>query len=75
MSMQRYFAKEKTGEDITLYESDLHHIKNVMRGNVGDNIEVVDNVIYIFANVHNITEKDYAELLDILNYAHKELKQ
>ncbi len=39
------------------------------------NIEVVDNVIYIFANVHNITEKDYAELLDILSYAHKELKQ
>ncbi|MCR5832828.1 MAG: hypothetical protein K6G36_02765 [Candidatus Saccharibacteria bacterium] len=43
--------------------------------NLNYNIEVVDNVIYIFANVSSITEKDYAELLDILNYAHKELER
>lgn len=55
MSMQRYFAKEKTGEDITLYESDLHHIKNVMRGNVGDNIEVVDNGIVYLCQIENIS--------------------
>ncbi|MBQ6460854.1 DUF3137 domain-containing protein [Candidatus Saccharibacteria bacterium] len=39
------------------------------------NIEVVDNVIYIFANVRNATEENYAELLDILNYAYKELER
>lgn len=46
--MQRYFAKEKIAENITLYESDLHHIKNVMRAKIGDNIEVIhENTIYI----------------------------
>lgn len=38
------------------------------------NLEVVDNVIYIFANIKDVTEKDYADLLDVLAYAHKELK-
>lgn len=39
------------------------------------NLEVVDNIIYIFANVQNITEKDYAELLDVLSYAQRELER
>ena len=38
------------------------------------NLEVVDNVIYIFANISRITEKDYVDLLEVLKYAHKELK-
>ena len=42
--------------------------------NLNYNLEVVDNVIYIFANVRNITEADYAELLTVLEKAHKELK-
>lgn len=42
--------------------------------NLNYNLEVVDNVIYIFANVKNITEADYAELLAVLEKAHKELK-
>ena len=42
--------------------------------NLNYNLEVVDNVIYIFANVKNITEADYAELLTVLEKAHKELK-
>ncbi len=46
--MQRYFAKEKIGDDFILYDSDLHHIKNVMRLVVTDQIEVVyDNTTYI----------------------------
>ena len=46
--MQRYFAKEKRNEEFILYETDIHHIKNVMRYTVGDEIEVVyDNTIYI----------------------------
>ncbi len=39
------------------------------------NLEVVDNIIYIFANIQSITEKDYAELLDILSYAQRELER
>lgn len=42
--------------------------------NLNYNLEVADNVIYIFASVKNITESDYAELLDVLKLAYKELK-
>lgn len=42
--------------------------------NLDYNLEVVDNVIYIFAAVKHVSEADYAELLDILKLAHKELK-
>lgn len=52
--MQRYFAKDKIGNNIILNESDFHHIKNVMRMNVNDKIEVVyDRVLYI-CNIDNI---------------------
>ena len=39
--MQRYFAKEKQNDSFILFESDLHHIKNVMRNEIGDKIEIV----------------------------------
>ena len=46
--MQRYFAKEKKDDFFILNDSDIHHIKNVMRYNIGDKIEVVyDNTVYI----------------------------
>ena len=38
------------------------------------NIEVVDNVIYIFANVRRVSEQDYAEMLEVLKKAYDELK-
>jgi len=42
--MQRYFAIDKK---LTLNDSDLHHIKNVMRMKTGDKIEVVfEDTIY-----------------------------
>ncbi len=42
--MQRYFAKDK----FILRESDIHHIKNVMRMRINDEIEVVwDNKLFI----------------------------
>ena len=45
--MQRYFAKEYK-DKLVLENSDIHHIKNVMRMNTGDLIEVVyDNKLYI----------------------------
>lgn len=46
--MQRYFAKDKINDKLYLEDGDYHHIKNVMRNNIGDNIEVAyDNIIYI----------------------------
>ena len=45
--MQRYFAKEKINEKFVLHNSDIHHIKNVMRCKINDEIEVVyDNIVY-----------------------------
>lgn len=45
--MQRYFAKEYN-DKIILNDSDVHHIKNVMRMKIGDLVEVVyDNKLYI----------------------------
>ena len=45
--MQRYFAKEYK-DNFILSDSDVHHIKNVMRMQIGDLIEVVyDNKLHI----------------------------
>ncbi len=42
--MQRYFVKEKDqNSNFIIEDSDLHHIRNVMRNVPGDNIEVVYN--------------------------------
>ena len=46
--MQRYFAKEKKDEQFVLEDGDYHHIKNVMRYQIGDNIEIIyDEKIYL----------------------------
>ena len=39
--MQRYFVKEKNNENFILENSDIHHIKKVMRCKNNDKIEVV----------------------------------
>jgi len=39
--MQRYFAKNKNNDILILNEEDFHHIKTVMRMNLGDSVEVV----------------------------------
>lgn len=52
--MQRYFAKEIVNNKIILEDSDIHHIKNVMRGKINDNIEVVyDKQLYL-CQIENI---------------------
>ena len=38
--MQRYFAKN---EKLELQDTDIHHIKNVMRMSINDKIEVIYN--------------------------------
>lgn len=46
--MQRYFPKDKQEEKFILHTKDIHHIKNVMRNNIGNKIEIVyENNIYV----------------------------
>lgn len=46
--MQRYFAEKLENNKFILLDSDIHHIKNVMRGKIGDQIEVIyDNKVNI----------------------------
>ena len=46
--MQRYFSNNRENNYLILKESDLHHIKNVMRNKIDDEIEVIyENVVYI----------------------------
>lgn len=45
--MQRYFVKEKIKDNFILYDTDIHHIKKVMRCKIGDKIEIVyDSTVY-----------------------------
>lgn len=46
--MQRYFVSEKKNNGFLFSENDIHHIKNVMRMNIRDKIEVIyDSSLYI----------------------------
>ena len=69
--MQRYFAKDKINNKIILHDSDLHHIKNVMRMKVNDNIECVYDkkgylckIINFDNNIEIIKETDENNELD-----------
>ena len=46
--MQRYFAKKEENNNFILEDSDYHHIKNVMRMKINEEVEVVyNNELYI----------------------------
>lgn len=67
--MQRYFAKE-FNDKIILRDSDIHHIKNVMRMRINDKIEVIfDKVLYI-CNIDSI-EPFYLSIIDTINEENK----
>ena len=55
--MQRYFAKDKQENKIFLEESDLHHIKKVMRMNIGDNIECIYNKKTYLCKIEDFNNK------------------
>lgn len=55
VDMQRYFAKEKQNDNLLLYEKDLHHIKNVMRNKINDNLEVVYNKTVYLCQIKELT--------------------
>lgn len=52
--MQRYFVKEKNNEKFILNDSDIHHIKRVMRCKNNDKIEVVYNETVYLCNIDDI---------------------
>lgn len=67
--MQRYFAKEYN-DKIILRDSDIHHIKNVMRMKIDDRIEVVfDKKLYI-CNIDSM-EPLSLSIIDIINEENK----
>lgn len=56
--MQRYFACKKENNKLILNKKDLHHIKNVMRMNKNDKIEVIyDKQLYI-CNIDSIYDNN-----------------
>ena len=60
--MQRYFANLKNGSSFVLFDSDVHHITNVMRMRSGDFIEVVyDGILY---KCHIEFEPSFSVFLD-----------
>ena len=67
--MQRYFAVDKKDNYIFLEESDMHHIKNVMRMNSDDNIECIYKTkLYICKVISpNINKFEIKEILDDYN--------
>ena len=54
--MQRYFAKSIEDNKITLSNSDMHHIKNVMRMKENDKVEVVYDKKTYLCNLDNNLE-------------------
>lgn len=54
--MQRYFAKEIVDNNIVLCDDDIHHIKNVMRMNVNEKIEVVNDGKVYLCSIDNLKE-------------------
>lgn len=62
--MQRYFAKNIKENKIILSNSDMHHIKNVMRMKENDKVEVVyDKKIYL-CNLDNNLELHIESVID-----------
>ena len=63
--MQRYFVKEKNNNEFILEDSDIHHIKKVMRCTNNDKIEIVyKNKVYLC----NIDDIDNIKLSIIDSY-------
>ena len=52
--MQRYFAKDKVNEKLILYDTDIHHIKHVMRRKINDEIEVIYNKKLYLCKIINL---------------------
>ena len=71
--MQRYFIESKQikNNKITIYGNDNHHIKNVMRMKIGDEIICCDNFQNLFLtkiiNISDVVTVEIIELMDTNN--------
>ena len=52
--MQRYFAINKDNGKLILKESDIHHIKKVMRMKIGDKIEIIYDKVNYLCEIDNL---------------------
>ncbi|MBQ7141002.1 MAG: 16S rRNA (uracil(1498)-N(3))-methyltransferase [Bacilli bacterium] len=62
--MQRYFVKNKENNKFILEQSDIHHIKNVMRMNDKDKIEVVYEEKLYICEINNVKDNLEVTLLE-----------
>ena len=56
--MQRYFVDKKINNKFVLSNNDIHHIKNVMRMKVNDNIEIIFKEKLYICKITNINNVD-----------------
>lgn len=63
--MQRYFAKEKVNDKLILYDTDIYHIKKVMRMNDNDKIEVVYERKVYLCNIDSISDFKISIIKDL----------
>ena len=70
--MQRYFAEKKENDKFILLDSDLHHIKKVMRMNTDDEIIVVyqdkSYLCFLNNNYEILLKEELTEQNDLLPY-------
>lgn len=64
--MQRYFCNKKENNEYLLSNDDSYHIKKVMRMNIGDKIEIVDDRCTYICEISSI-EPTKAKALEKLN--------
>ena len=64
--MQRYFCNNKENNEYLLSNDDSYHIKKVMRMNIGDKIEIVDDKCTYICEITSI-EPTKAKALEKLN--------
>lgn len=66
--MQRYFIEkiDISNNQAILTDGDFHHVKNVMRGRIGDEIIVCDYEVCYQVTITDITKKEIITILDTL---------
>lgn len=64
--MQRYFSKEKNDNLFTLADSDLYHIKTVMRMKENEHVEVIYNEHVYLCCIHYVNNNVNIEMIEEL---------